>query len=130
MFEVPKSVRSYITTRSFGRSCMCMAEMPMLGRRTDHDPPAAGHTGVWTRIITTKRRQAENVLITTIKQTGHNVLSCRASTEKVNCRLAYGQGLKVVELGIRYSFGRLTSSEYSELLGEYSDSNGNNKIKN
>uniref|UniRef100_A0A251TYK7 Uncharacterized protein n=1 Tax=Helianthus annuus TaxID=4232 RepID=A0A251TYK7_HELAN len=39
MLEIPKSVRSYITTRSLGRSCMCMAEMPMLGRRTDHDPP-------------------------------------------------------------------------------------------
>ncbi|KAJ9567465.1 hypothetical protein OSB04_003431 [Centaurea solstitialis] len=45
ILETPKSVRSYMTTRSLGSSCMCMAEMPTLGRRRDHDPPAAGHGG-------------------------------------------------------------------------------------
>ncbi|GKD40394.1 ribonuclease H-like domain-containing protein, partial [Tanacetum coccineum] len=32
-----------MTTRSLGSNCMCMAEMPTLGRRRDHEPPAAGH---------------------------------------------------------------------------------------
>ncbi|KAL4584226.1 hypothetical protein LXL04_008818 [Taraxacum kok-saghyz] len=40
MFETPKYVRSYMTTRLLGSSCMCMDEMPMLGRRTDHDRSA------------------------------------------------------------------------------------------
>lgn len=56
MLEVPKSVRSYIMTRSFGRSCMCMADMPMDGRRRDHVPPhTVGHCGTKTRTRTKKR---------------------------------------------------------------------------
>ncbi|MFS7966043.1 hypothetical protein Hanom_Chr09g00769271 [Helianthus anomalus] len=56
IFDVPKPVRSYITTRSLGSSCMCMAEMPMLCRRTDQDPPAAGHAWAWRKRIKRKRR--------------------------------------------------------------------------
>lgn len=53
MLDMPKSVRSYMMTRSVVRSCMCMADMPMDGRRSDQDPPvplAAWHIDVWRRM--------------------------------------------------------------------------------
>ncbi|KAJ0577980.1 hypothetical protein HanIR_Chr05g0242251 [Helianthus annuus] len=58
MFEGPKSVRSKITTRSLGRSCMCMAEMPMVWWRRDQWPGAAGHGGRWWR----RRRVRRSVM--------------------------------------------------------------------
>ncbi|KAL4584222.1 hypothetical protein LXL04_008814 [Taraxacum kok-saghyz] len=57
MLETPKSVRSYMTTRLLGSSCMCMDDMPMLGRTRDHDPPAAGYCWAWRRNTTKKKKK-------------------------------------------------------------------------
>lgn len=38
----PKSVRSKVRRRLPGRSCMCMATMPMLSERRRHSPAVAG----------------------------------------------------------------------------------------
>lgn len=44
MFDRPKSVRSKVRRRLPGRSCMCMATMPMLSERSRHSPAAAAVT--------------------------------------------------------------------------------------
>ncbi|KAF4361935.1 hypothetical protein G4B88_024511 [Cannabis sativa] len=43
--DLPKSVRSKMTTRSLLSSCMCMAEMPMLGCKSCHRPPPPASVG-------------------------------------------------------------------------------------
>lgn len=66
-FDVPKSVRSKITTLLFLRSCMCMAETPMDFWSTAHRPPplppgptaynGGGAVWDWVRREKTERRE-------------------------------------------------------------------------
>ena len=46
-----------MTTRSLLRSCMCIAETPMLERRRLHlPPPAAAAAGRWENEISTRKQ--------------------------------------------------------------------------
>lgn len=66
MLDLPKSVRSKITTLSLLRSCMCMAETPMLGFSKTHLPPEEAawvrvrHNGPAVRNVRRKRERERN----------------------------------------------------------------------